>query len=681
MRRTNLALLNSSATLCRAIYGYDNASRLASVSDGTNMATNSYLANSSLVGQIAFKQSGTTRMTTSKQYDFLNRLGSISSTPSNAFAYQYNAASQRTMNRLWDGSYWRYGYDALGQVISGNKFWVDETPVAGQQFDYAFDTIGNRTQAQAGGNQNGANLRLANYTNNTLNQITSRGVPGYVDVMGDALGTNSVTVNGLTAYRKIEYFRQQLAVTNTSAAVWQGVTNASPGQTSVTGHLYVPKNPETCAYDADGNLLSDGRWTYAWDGENRLLSMTSLSSAPSGSLLQLLFTYDYQGRRIQKMVSTKNGSCYVGEYTNNYAYDGWNCIAILTSSFNLLNSFLWGSDVSGSLQGAGGVGGLLAENIVGNGVQFVAYDGNGNVAALVNATNGITSANYDYGPFGELIRATGPMAKLNPFRFSTKYDDDESDFLYYGRRYYNPSTGRWPSRDPMEELGSILITQDVVDEDAESENDGSPYRFANNNPITETDTLGLWPSSSPFLGFLINGHPIPLTHQNANHASLPTGSLDMIMIDGATKFVDTFQGTQDSYMHAMKAPGQDGGIAKQRANAFVKEHLIAAESELCGCQGDRDKALFDFGMALHTVQDSTSPAHNSPQNEPKTWDGLSHWIKALRHVKHEDFDPGPGSALYRATADFWKYFQCINSAPPLPDNFFTWGTDQNPRRK
>ena len=32
-------------------------------------------------------------------------------------------------------------------------------------------------------------------------------------------------------------------------------------------------------YDADGNLISDGRWTYSWDGENRLLSMTSLTSA------------------------------------------------------------------------------------------------------------------------------------------------------------------------------------------------------------------------------------------------------------------------------------------------------------------------------------------------------------------------------------------------------------------
>ena len=177
LRRTNTALLNGSTTLCQAIYGYDNASRLSTVSDGINNAAYSYLANSSLVGQIVFNSNTVARMTTIKQYDYLNRLSSIVSTPSNSFAYLYNAANQRTMNRQWDGSYWRYGYDALGQVISGNKYWVDETPVAGQQFDYTFDNIGNRTQTEAGGDQNGANLRMANYTNNLLNQITSRGVP------------------------------------------------------------------------------------------------------------------------------------------------------------------------------------------------------------------------------------------------------------------------------------------------------------------------------------------------------------------------------------------------------------------------------------------------------------------------------------------------------------------------
>jgi RHS repeat-associated protein len=55
------------------------------------------------------------------------------------------------------------------------------------------------------------------------------------------------------------------------------------------------------------------------------------------------------------------------------------------------------------------------------------------------------------GPFGEVIRATGPMAKANALRFSTKYQDDETDLLYYGYRYYNAGTGRWLSRDRLGE--------------------------------------------------------------------------------------------------------------------------------------------------------------------------------------------------------------------------------------
>ena len=341
----------------------------------------------------------------------------------------------------------------------------------------AFDTIGNRTQTEAGGDQTGANLRLARYTNNVLNQITSRDVPGDVDVMGLLLASNTVTVNSNTPYRRGEYFREQLAVTNTSAAVWTNITVASPGQSSVSGHVYVARTPETNTYDLDGNLLSDGRWTYSWDAENRLTNMTSLSGAPSGSQLNLSFVYDYMGRRIQKVVSTNSGLGYVVEYTDNYAYDGWNCVAVLNSSLSLVNSFLWGTDLSGSMQGAGGVGGLVQVTYYGSSPTngFVAYDGNGNVVALVNAADGSTLSLYEYGPFGELLRATGPLAKLNPFRFSTKYDDDESDFLYYGYRYYNPSTGRWLSRDPAEE------------------NEGGPnlYALVGNDSIQSSDPLGL----------------------------------------------------------------------------------------------------------------------------------------------------------------------------------------------
>jgi hypothetical protein len=47
---------------------------------------------------------------------------------------------------------------------------------------------------------------------------------------------------------------------------------------------------------------------------------------------------------------------------------------------------------------------------------------------------GTSLASHEYGPFGGVIRQTGSMAKANPFRFSTKYQDDESDLIYGATR-------------------------------------------------------------------------------------------------------------------------------------------------------------------------------------------------------------------------------------------------------
>jgi RHS repeat-associated protein len=96
-------------------------------------------------------------------------------------------------------------------------------------------------------------------------------------------------------------------------------------------------------------------------------------------------------------------------------------------------------------------------------------------SAFLSAANGTTlTAHYEYGPFGELLRATGPMAKANPFRFSTKYQDDETDLLYYGYRYYRASVGRWISRDPINESGGRNL-----------------YGFVRDDPTSRIDGLGL----------------------------------------------------------------------------------------------------------------------------------------------------------------------------------------------
>ena len=370
-------------------------------------------------------------------------------------------------------------YDDQGQVVSGRRYWSDGTPVVGQQYDYAFDDIGNRTAAAMGGDHTGMNLRTATYTATVVNQYTNRTVPAALDTIGVANVGAVVAVNGDTnVYRRGEYFRKENAVTNNLDPVYfKTVVSATLGTNapSSTGSVYVAVTPETFVHDPDGNLLRDGRWTNRWDAKNRLVEMVSLTNAPANLKRWLKFEYDWMGRRILKVASYWTNSAWSTPVTNRFLYDGWNLILIgeIGAAGTLVRSYAWGLDASGTIQGAGGVGGLLWVTPNGSPARFVAYDGNGNVVGLLDGTTATASANYEYGPFGEVIRATGSVAKANPFRFATQYSDDESDIVWYPRRPYSPSTGRWLSRDPIEEEGGENL-----------------YIFCGNDSLNNWDLLG-----------------------------------------------------------------------------------------------------------------------------------------------------------------------------------------------
>ena len=242
----------------------------------------------------------------------------------------------------------------------------------------------------------------------------------------------------------------------------------------------------TASGQCSGNLTNDGTWTLTWDAENRLVKLAAATGV--GPQISLQFDYDHQGRRIRQRVW--NNPTWSGNPTNDvrYVYDGWNLLASLNPASAVPQAYLWGLDLSGTMQGAGGVGGLLAITDASQGSHFCAYDGNGNVTALVKADGSGLAAQYEYGPFGEPLRATGPMAKANPFRFSTKYQDDETDLLYYGYRYYNPSTGRWPNGDPINELGHRTLQ--AKRSSRIRPGDGNLYDFVHNNPISKIDPDG-----------------------------------------------------------------------------------------------------------------------------------------------------------------------------------------------
>jgi RHS repeat-associated protein len=135
---------------------------------------------------------------------------------------------------------------------------------------------------------------------------------------------------------------------------------------------------------------------------------------------------------------------------------------------------LWGTDLSGTPQGAGGVAGLLSESLISNPqspIYYPTYDGNGNISEYLTAT-GTTAAHFEYDPFGDTVVNTD-SANLFTYRFSTKPRDQETGLYYYGYRYYDSMNGRWPSRDPIEEKGGANL-----------------YKFLGNNALSKWDYLG-----------------------------------------------------------------------------------------------------------------------------------------------------------------------------------------------
>jgi RHS repeat-associated protein len=155
----------------------------------------------------------------------------------------------------------------------------------------------------------------------------------------------------------------------------------------------------------------------------------------------------------------------------------WLNIYILPGGLSFVSrTRTWGLDLSGSLQGAGGVGGLLADGDALGGLWYPTYDGNGNVSEYLSKT-AATTAHYEYDAFGNTVFASGALsAPAFACRFSTKALDPETGWYYYGYRYYDAVRGRWINRDPIEEDGGVNL-----------------YGIVNNNTVNNWDRLGLAP--------------------------------------------------------------------------------------------------------------------------------------------------------------------------------------------
>ena len=367
----------------------------------------------------------------------------ISDTPPPVASYTYNRRDQIDTtvveNDLFTAT---RGYDSAGRLTGvsnvGSSGTLDTTA-------YVLTADGRRDTATRNGS-------IDDYGYDAARQVTSAAIP-----------LTGGTHNNSYAYDLAG--NRSSATTNGATATY--LANSVNAYHSISGGGFQPPSP---IYDTNGNATtypvkplgssSLVSCVSSWDINNQQISATVGTDSAT-------YQYDALGRR------TKRSETIGGVTTNTwFLTNGWN-VELEHNGSTYTTRLSWGLDLSNTLQGAGGVGGLImVENLLTNSPFFPTYDGNGNITAWVNAS-GTVVARQRYDAYGNIIEQTD-TAPSN-YGFSTKPMEKVTGLLYYGYRYYDPLTGRWPSRDPIEEKGGTNM-----------------YGFVGNFAVKSWDVLGLW---------------------------------------------------------------------------------------------------------------------------------------------------------------------------------------------
>jgi RHS repeat-associated protein len=507
--RTVLNLEQPEAAAWVQDYSYDLAYRMTGITSpaGTfsytyNTGTGGTSAASSLISKIALPNGAWITNIFDNNGRMLGTWLTNSSSNIDSSVYTYNVGNQRTAVTRTAENTANYGYDAIGEVISDIAS-EGTTNRLNEQLYYVFDPVGNllyRTNNQL----------IENFTVNPVNELTANTNGGKLSVVGTTTSrATNVTVN-LTNTAQL-YGDWTFAATNFPfLSSYTAVAQDKLGRRSTnTVNVTLSTDNTGYIYDGNGNLLYDGTRTFAYDNENQLIQVLVSNQWLSQ------FTYDGKMRRRIRQEYTSQSGQWVQTNEVYYVYDG--NVVIQERNINNLptTTYTRGLDLSSTLDGAGGIGGLLSMTLnfepgtLNSNSFFYHADGNGNVTMLINPSQYIV-AKYLYEAFGNVLSAAGTMAQQNLYRFSSKEAHPNSGLAYFLYRYYDPNLQRWPNRDPIAELGfnvtwgrfarSVAITAIPLDlklarrlikgELIANPNDNL-FCFLRNDPENEFDLLGL----------------------------------------------------------------------------------------------------------------------------------------------------------------------------------------------
>jgi RHS repeat-associated protein len=199
------------------------------------------------------------------------------------------------------------------------------------------------------------------------------------------------------------------------------------------------------AWDANGNLLSDGVNSYTYDGANRLTGVTDGVSAVS-------YAYNGLGDRLQTSA---------GGQTNRYTLDLVSGLTQVLDDGSF--TYLYGNE--------------RVAQFGANGGEYFLADALGSVRQLVNGA-GVVTLTQSYAPFGEILSSSGESE--TSYAFTSEQFDMYTGLVYLRARFYAPWSGRF-------------LTKDVWPGDYTRPLSLNGWIYVAGNPINQTDPTGLKP--------------------------------------------------------------------------------------------------------------------------------------------------------------------------------------------
>jgi RHS repeat-associated protein len=449
-------------------------------------------------------------------YDDQGRVSGVTEPFGVSLSFGYDANGNRDLVQDSFGGTTQSTYDAANQLVSElfsqtgqPSLQVDQTynaagAVAGQTDSTngeviataadSYDASGNLTDLlyQAGNGTTLADFQYAYAPGAVVGVVGSGGVSDLGNISGGSTSGDLLaeTDNGVTTGYQYDTTGQLTSYGSTTQTYDANGNRNGPGYVVGPDNQLLSDGTNNYTYDADGNettrtnIATGDTWTYGYDNANQMIS--AVETAADGTVeVQAAFKYDAFGNRLEQDVT------YPGQPTvvQRYAYDAWN--PNTPSGVGTENANVW-ADLNGNNQ-------LQTRYIHGDALdQLFArmqYDPSGTATpywyvtdhlgsvrdVLDGSGNVVDAINYD--AYGNITSETNP-ADRGRYAWTGRELDAETGLQYNRARYYDATTARWMSQDPL----------------GLDAGDSNLYRYVQNRPTGETDPSGLLPPVERLMG-------------------------------------------------------------------------------------------------------------------------------------------------------------------------------------